>query len=71
MDRLEEMLKIIAGMRTEDREAAIKSLREKLGDEIADKIAERIFYIKLYTDPDFYKATMNKIGTDLYAAAHN
>lgn len=63
---MDAMLKKIAEMNNEDQVKTFKSLESKLGKEMTNVLRERVFYIKLFTDNNFYKAVVNAMGNNLY-----
>lgn len=63
---MDNMLKIIAEMSNTEQEKAFIELEQKLGKEITDKLRERTFYIKLFTNKVFYDSAMNGLANNLY-----
>ena len=63
---MDEMLKKIADMSNESQVKVFRSLEKKVGKEITDMLRERVFFIKLFTDNQFYKSVVETMGAKLY-----
>lgn len=63
---MDEMLKKIADMSNENQVKVFRSLEKKVGKEITDMLRERVFFIKLFTDNQFYKSVVETMGAKLY-----
>ena len=66
MEHFEKMLKEIANMTNQEQETAFYLLEKQIGQEITDKLRERVFFIKLYTDKNFYNSVQSRMAVDLY-----
>lgn len=66
MEQLEKMLFEIANMTNENQEKAFAELENKLGKEITDKLREKTFFIKLFTNNRFFDEVQKRMAIDLY-----
>lgn len=63
---MDMMLKEIAKMNNEDQIKTFAELENKIGKEITDVLRERVFFIKLFTDKNFYDSAVETLGNNLY-----
>lgn len=63
---MDEMLKTISKMSNEEQVKIFKELESKLGTETTNALRERMFYIKLFTDNNFYSEAVYTLGNRIY-----